>query len=145
MPSARVTWAGKRGQSHARPSPRSVKTNARDSWAHSFQTDVTGAWGALQRKGGAWGSWGRWARGLSVSLVGTPGGRRGAFPSRQGRAPAAGCRLPSCLRAVEGSMGPSAVLSQEPERVGRVLTQLSRFQGTGTRSRSSLFWRINFS
>ena len=27
-----------------------------------------------------------------MSLVGTPGGRRGAFPSRQGRAPAAGCR-----------------------------------------------------
>ena len=83
------------------------------------------------------------SKGVVSESGGNPGRQEGGFPEppRKG----AGCRLPSCLRAVEGSMGPSAVLSQEPERVGRVLTQLSRFQGTGTRSGSSLFWRINFS
>lgn len=73
MPSARVTWAGKRGQSHARPSPRSVKTNARDSQAHSFQTNVTGEWGALQRKGSGLGLPRQVSKGVVSESGGNPG------------------------------------------------------------------------
>ena len=136
-PSARVTWVGKWGQSHARPSPRPVKTNARDSWAHSLQTDVTGAWGALQRKGCGLGLQRQVSKGVSVSLVWWEAGGGLFRASKEGRGL-------SCLRAAEGSKGPSAALPKNLKGWEEFLPSLLGSRAW-TRSRSSLFWRINFS
>lgn len=59
----------------------------------------------------------------SVSESGLVGGGRWAFPSLQGRAWAV------LSQSSRGEQGPFCCASQELERVGRVLTQPSRFQG----------------